>query len=80
MELYQRVSLVRDHEDSGLKAGDVATLVDYVDHPEKGEKGCVLEINNALGDTLGVVTVPFSSIESLRSNEIFSVRPFSRVG
>jgi hypothetical protein len=33
-----------------LRAGDVATLVDCVDHPAPGPRGCVLELFNALGE------------------------------
>ncbi len=78
MELYQRVSLIKDEIRYGLKKGDVATLVDFVDHPEKGERGCVLEIISALGETINVITVPLSSVEPLKSDEIFSVRHYSR--
>jgi hypothetical protein len=39
-----------------------------------GEDGYSLEIFNALGDTIAVITVPESSIESLTENEVFSVR------
>lgn len=74
MKLYERVSLTRDIAEYNLKKGDVATLVDFVDHPSNGEKGCVLEIVNALGETIDVITLPASSIESLTSDEIFNVR------
>jgi hypothetical protein len=78
MELYERVSLIKDETEYGLKVGDVATLVDYVEHPGNGEAGCILEINNAIGETISVITVPCSSIESLKPDEIFSVRHFSK--
>lgn len=78
MELYQRVSLVRDVEEYGLKKGDVATLVEFIDHPAKGEKGCVLEILNALGQTIDIITLPVSSVESLKADEILNVRSISR--
>ena len=78
MELYQRVSFVKDEDRYGLKKGDLATLVDIIDHPEGGEKGCVLEVVNALGDTIDVITVPLSSVESLKPDEILTVRHYSR--
>jgi hypothetical protein len=78
MELYQRVSLIKDEERYGLKKGDVATLVDFVEHPEGGETGCVLEIINALGDTIDVITLPCSAVEILKSDEILSVRQYSK--
>lgn len=79
MEQYQRVSLKKDHMESGLQAGDVATLIDFVNHPEGGEQGCVLEIFNAIGETVDVVIVPLSLIEPLKSDEILRVRHFSRL-
>jgi hypothetical protein len=39
MELYQEVSLTRDLPEYGLRAGDIATLVDFVPHPNNGEEG-----------------------------------------
>jgi len=36
--------------------------------------GEALEIFNALGDTIAVITVPESALESLTEYEIFSVR------
>jgi hypothetical protein len=31
-----------------LKRGDVATLVEYLEHPNGGEEGAILEIINAI--------------------------------
>ena len=78
MKQYDRVSLIKNENQYGLHKGDVATLVDFVEHPEGGEKGCVLEIINALGETIDVITVPLSSIEPLKAEEILTVRTFSR--
>lgn len=78
MNLYQRVSLIKDEEKYSLKKGDVATLIEFVEHPEGGEKGCVLEVFNALGETINLITVPLSSIEPLKANEILSVRHYSK--
>ncbi|WP_309738676.1 MULTISPECIES: hypothetical protein [unclassified Chamaesiphon] len=38
---------------------------DYVPHPAGGEEGCILEVYNATGKFLKVVTVPISSIDAL---------------
>jgi uncharacterized protein DUF4926 len=64
--LYERVALRKDLPDHGLKKGDVAVLVDYIPHPGGGEEGCILEVFNALGDSIAVVTVAQSEVESLR--------------
>ncbi|MFK0730330.1 MAG: DUF4926 domain-containing protein [Gloeotrichia echinulata HAB0833] len=73
-ELFQRVALNRDLPEYQLKKGDVATLIDFIPHPDNGEEGCVLEVFNATGESIAVVIVPISDIKPLRNNEIFSVR------
>jgi hypothetical protein len=77
LELYQEVALVRDIPGENLKAGDVAVLVDYVAHPKGGEQGAVLEIFNAVGESIAVVTVPVSAIAPLTSEQVPAVRPLS---
>ena len=72
-ELFEEVVLRRDIPEKKLRKGDVATIVEY--HPVSVEEdGYSLEIFNAIGDTIAVVTVAESAIESLREDEIFSVR------
>lgn len=79
MELYQNVALTRDISEHGLKRGDIAVLVDRVPHPTGGEPGCLLEVFNAVGDTLAVIAVPQSAIEPLRADEVLAVRPMVEV-
>ena len=78
--LYQRVALKRDLPEQGLKRGDVATLVDYVTGPKGGEPGCVLEVFNALGESIAVVAVRESEIEDLHAGEVLAVRPLAKAG
>jgi hypothetical protein len=78
--LYQRVALKRDLPEHGLKKGDVAVVVDYVPHPEEGEEGCVLEVFNALGESIAVLARPMSEVEALHADEILSVRPLAKAG
>jgi hypothetical protein len=73
-ELYQRVVLGRDFDEHRLKAGDLAMLIDWVPHPSGGEDGAILEIFNALGESIAVVAVPESAVESLREDEVPAVR------
>jgi hypothetical protein len=75
VELYQEVALTHDLPEHGLRAGDIAMLVDFVPHPSGGEEGCVLEIFNAIGESLTTIAVPISVVEALRSDEVLSVRP-----
>lgn len=78
MELFDRVALRHDLPEQLLKKGDVATLVDYAPHPSTGERGYILEVFNALGDSLTVVAVAESAIEPLRADEIMAVRPLAK--
>lgn len=72
-KLYKEVVLLTDLPEKKLKKGDVATVVDH--HPsEHSEDGYTLEVFNAVGDSIAVITVPESGITSLKETEIFSVR------
>ena len=77
-KLHQQVSIRRDVPQFHLLRGDLATLIDHVPHPSGGEDGVVLEVFNALGEAIAVVTVPESDIEILHSDEVFSVRSLAR--
>ena len=79
LELYQEVALTRDLPEYELRAGDIATLVDFVAHPNSGEEGCLLEVFNAVGESLIVIAVPISAVEALRSDEILAVRSLANV-
>jgi len=79
LELYQEVALTRDVPSENLKQGDVATLIDYVPHPAGGEEAALLEIFNAVGDSVGVATVPASAIAPLRADQMPAVRPLQVV-
>ena len=76
-ELYTRMALSEDLPEYGLRRGDVATLVEH--HPGRPgqEDGSSLEIFNAVGDTVAVVTVRESQIEPLTADELLSVRPMA---
>ena len=72
--LHDRVALRRDFQELQLRAGDVAYVVDFVPHPGGGGEGCVLEVFNALGDSIAVVTVPQTDVEPLAADEVLAVR------
>lgn len=80
IELYQEIALSRDIPEHSLKRGDIATLVDKVPHPTGGEEGYVLEVFNAIGESIAVIVVPASAVEPLRADEILSVRPLDVAG
>lgn len=77
LELYQEVSLLYDAPEANLMRGDVAVLVDYVAHPRDGEEGAVLEVFNAVGESIAVVSVPASFIATLGRDQIPAVRALS---
>jgi len=72
-ELYTDAVLTRDIAEYELCAGDLVKIIDH--HPVPGgEDGYSIEVFNTLGDTIAVTAVPESALESLRENEVFSVR------
>jgi hypothetical protein len=78
ISLYSRISLNRDFPEYSLKQGDIATFVDTVPDPEGIEEGYILEVFNALGESINVVTVPKSAVASLQLDEILSVRSLAK--
>ena len=74
LELYKEVALTKNIPTENLQKGDVATLIDRVPHPSGGEEGAVLELFNAVGESIAVVVVPLSAIAPLRSDQMPAVR------
>ena len=72
-KLFEEVVLAEDIPEKGLKKGDVATIVEHHPVPD-GEDGYSLELINAVGDTIAVITVSESAIEPLTAAEIFNIR------
>ena len=80
IQLYDRVALRRDVVEHSLRKGDVALLIDRVPHPSGAEAGVVLEVFNAVGESISVVAVKESDIEALRADEVLTVRALVHVG
>lgn len=78
LELYKEVALTLDLPEHQLRAGDIATLVDFVPHPTGGEDGCVVEVFNAVGESIALVAVSVSAVEALRADEILTVRSLAQ--
>lgn len=74
LELYTEVAFKINLPEYNLKKGDLATLIDFVPHPQDSEEGCVLEVFNATGQSIAVVIVPKSAIKPLAENEILTTR------
>jgi Domain of unknown function (DUF4926) len=70
-ELYSRVALINDVPNHHLKKGDVARIVEYFDEPYPGY---ALEVFDALGETVDVLSVPENYLEPIRHGERLQVR------
>ncbi|MBA2490996.1 MAG: DUF4926 domain-containing protein [Gammaproteobacteria bacterium] len=66
-QLFTRVALKTDLPEHGLRSGDVATVVEHHPGTPGQEFGYSLEVFNAAGETMAVVTVRESQIEPLTS-------------
>ena len=73
-DLYSRVALAEDLPERGLRRGDVVTIVDHHAGGRGQEPGYSLEVFNAVGETVDVVTLRESQIEPLTADELFTVR------
>lgn len=80
IELFSQVALARDLPEDRLCRGDVATVVEKLPGTKAsgGEEGCILEVFNAVGETIAVVTVPVSAVVPLQATEVLSVRPLEQ--
>jgi hypothetical protein len=76
-ELYTDAALVRDIPEHRLRRGDVVKIID-LHASSNGGNGYSIEVFNALGDTIAVTAVPESALESLRNDEVLSVRTLAR--
>ena len=73
-EMFTRIALKEDLPEHSLRAGDVATIVEEHSGRPGQETGYSLEVFNAVGETIAVVTVRESQVEPLNGNEVLHVR------
>ena len=74
-KMFSRVALKANLPKPRLRRGDVATIVEaHAGRPDQ-EPGYTLEVFNAVGDTVGVVTLRESQIEPLTAKSVLHVRP-----
>ncbi len=73
-ELYNEVVLAVDIPDHRLKKGDVATVVDYLPAGNNPEPGYAVEVFNVLGESIDVIMVAESEIESPSHDEVPNAR------
>ena len=67
--MYTQVALRRDVAEHNLRRGDVATVVETHPGGQECETGYSLEVFNAVGETIAVITLPESEIEPLALDE-----------
>ncbi|HYX28181.1 MAG TPA: DUF4926 domain-containing protein [Pyrinomonadaceae bacterium] len=73
------MALKEDLPERSLRRGDVATIVETHQVKPDQETGYTLEVFNALGETIAIVTVRESQIEPLERDEILHVRRLDEV-
>ena len=73
-EMFSRVVLKTDVPEHGLRRGDLATIVEFHPGVPGQESGYSLEVFNAVGDTVAVIALGESKIETLREDEILCTR------
>jgi hypothetical protein len=74
-EMFSRVALKTDVPENGLRRGDVATIVEHHQGRPGQEPGYSLEVFNAVGESVAVITLRESQIEPLTAKQIPHVRP-----
>jgi len=80
MEIFGEVYLTRDIPEHGLRKGDIAVWVDSVPAPnERQGEGRVLEVFNAIGDTICTVIVEAEAIAPLNASQVPNARPYQPV-
>ncbi len=71
-ELYQQVILSKALPEDHLQKGDVATIVEIIEH--KNQTGYCLEIFDNNGDTLKVIIVNESGIDDVKPHAVVNYR------
>ena len=73
-ELYSQIALAEDIPEHGLRRGDVARVVETIPPESANPTSYVLEVFNALGESMNVIIAQANQIEPLQNDEYFSVR------
>ena len=65
--LFDRVTLTVDVPQHNLQVGDVATVVEHHVGTQGQEEGYIVEVFNAVGESVAVVTLKESEIDLLNA-------------
>lgn len=74
-ELFSRVALKTDVPEHGLCHGDLATVIEHHQGRQGQEPGYSLEVFNAVGESVAVITLRESQIAPLTARGILHIRP-----
>lgn len=66
-ELFKNVVLTQDFPEEGLRAGDAATVIDYVENKANNTTEALLELPRSFNDTFAFVMVPVSAIAPMNT-------------
>jgi hypothetical protein len=74
-ELFSRVMLKTDQPEHGLRAGDLATIVEHHPGVPGQESGYSLEVFNGVGDTIAPHAQHGSSCPSVGASRLTKMHP-----
>ncbi|MCY7351626.1 MAG: DUF4926 domain-containing protein [Cytophagaceae bacterium] len=77
-DLFSTVILARDLPESNFQRGDVATIVEQIPGNSTQENGYLLEVFDASGNTLDVISVFESEIELPKPNAVVNYREYEK--
>lgn len=77
-DLFSTVVLACDQPKSGFRRGDVATVVEQIPATPNREGGYLLEVFDASGNTLDVISVLESEIELPKPDAVVNYREFEK--
>jgi len=72
--LFQRVVLLRDLPEDGLRAGDVGSVVEHYPASDQAPEGYEVEFFAANGETVAVASVPLDAIRPATERDLLSSR------
>ncbi|WP_420148039.1 DUF4926 domain-containing protein [Spirosoma sp.] len=74
LPLYERVALRVDVPEQDLKKGDIVTTVEFFEARRNLPNAYVVEVFNAIGETIAVFTVKEDDLEALTGHDVLSKR------
>ena len=79
-ELFSHVILAQAFPEYGIRLGDLASVVEHYPGASGQDPGYVLEVYNAVGETVAVISVRESQVEAPRRDERLCVRHTAAIG